>query len=209
MSEQTKQKPKGTSKTETIIGAAANKYTAVTKGLKDAVAEALKMTDLMDGYALQIADQEEKLANLKQEFENRRTQNKIDLDLAYKADQATLAEAYLNNNGLVAVKRDEYSDLQQEVADLKQNFADKVRSEVGREKAIAESRLDNEKKLFEAQYQAKEAQNLAKIQNLESQLAFANKASENWEKQLNAERQASIERSKNQSATVNVASPSK
>lgn len=212
MSDQTQAKQtkaKGTSKTEAIIGAASNKYVTVTKALKSAVDEALKMTDLMGENALRIADQEEKLSNLNTEYNNKRTQNRIDLDLAYKADQKEFADKYLQENGLIAVEKEEYDDMISEISDLKQNFEAKVKAEVGREKAIAENRLENEKRLFEAQYQAKEAQNLARISNLESSLAFANKQADTWEKQLNAERQASIERSKSQSATVNVATPTK
>jgi len=203
--QQAKQKAKGTKVTELIIGAASNKMVSATKALNDAVASAVKLTETLDENALKIADQEEKLQNLQQEFNNKKTQNKIDLDLAYKADQKEFADKYLTTNSLVAVDRKEYEELQQEIAEWEEKFQEKVNAEVGKANGIAASRIEQEKKLVEAQYQAKEAQNLAKIQNLEAQLAFVTQQAKTWESQLNSEREASIERSKNQSAVVNVA----
>lgn len=205
--QQVKQKPKGTPRTEAIIGAASNKMVTATKALNDVVSQAIKFTETMEENSLKIADQEEKLSNLKQEFDNKRTQNKIDLDLAYKADQKEFAEKYLAANGLVSVSSRELSEMKASLLEWENKFDDKVSAEVGKANGIANSKIEAERKLLDAQYQAKEAQNLAKIQNLESQLAFATKQAETWEKQLNSERAASIERSKGQTATVNVATP--
>lgn len=201
----TKVKAKGTKITESIIGAASNKMVSATKALNDAVNNALKLTATMDEQALKIADNEEKLQNLQIEYANKRTQQRIDLDLAFKADQKEFVQKYLDANELVCVNEKEYNSVISQAREWQEKFDEKVHVEVGKARGAAQRDAENEKKLLEANYQAKEAQNLARIQNLESQLAFATKQAETWEKQLNAERQASIERSKSQSATVNVA----
>jgi hypothetical protein len=191
-----KQKAKGTAKTEAIIGAASNKIVTATKSLNDAVATALKLTETLDENALKIADQEEKLANLQTEYQNKRTQQHIDLDLAYKADQKQFADQYLGANGLVAVEKDEYVALQQEVEDLKQNFAEKVKAEIGKAEGIANSKAKAAEELAQAKYEAKEAGNLAEIKNLQAQLNFANQQIQVWKTQLDEERKAGVERAK-------------
>ena len=191
-----KQKAKGTPKTEAIIGAASNKIVTATKSLNDAVAAALKLTQTLDENALKIADQEEKLQNLQTEYANKRTQQHIDLDLAYKADQKQFAEQYLAANTLVAVEKDEYVSLQQELEELKQNFNDKVRTEVGKAEGIANSRAKAAEELAQARYEAKEAGNLAEIKNLQAQLNFANQQISVWKTQLDEERKAGVERAK-------------
>lgn len=205
--EQQKQKAKGTKVTEAIIGAASNKITVATKALSDAVAKALEITKTLDENALKIADQEEKLNNLQTVYSNKNAQQKIDLELAYKANEKKFAEDYLKSHGMIAVNEADYDEVNNSLQEWEQKFSEKLRAEVSKAEAIANSKAEAARQLLEAQYQAKEAQNLAKIQNLESQLAFANKQAQSWENQLNAERQASIERSKSQSATVHVATP--
>lgn len=191
-----KQKAKGTPKTEVIIGAASNKIVTATKSLNDAVATALKLVDTLDDNALKIADQEEKLSNLNTEYSNKKTQQTIDLELAYKADKKRFVDEYLTENGLVYVERAKYDSLEQSVAEWEEKFAEKVNAEVGKAKGMAQREAESAQKLAEANYQAKEAQNLAKIQNLEAQLKFANEQTAHWQTQLNEERKASVERAK-------------
>lgn len=202
-------KAKGTKVTEGIIGAASSKIVMATKSLNDAVTTALKLTETFDENALKIADQEEKLENLSNEYSNKRTQNKIDLDLAYKADKVGFANQYLTENSLVAVGKSEFIALNNKLEEWEKTFDSKVNAEIGKAKGMADSKLVSEKALLDAQFQAKEAQNIAKINNLEFQLQSAVKQSDSWEKQLNAERQASVEKSKYNSATVNVQGPGK
>lgn len=191
-----KQKAKGTAKTEAIIGAASNKIVTATKSLNDAVSTALKLVDTLDENALKIADQEEKLANLNTEYSNKKTQQTIDLELAFKADKKRFVDEYLVENGLVYVEKAKYDSLEQAVVEWEEKFQEKVHAEVGKAKGMAERDAQNAQKLAEANYLAKEAQNLAKIQNLESQLGFANQQTAHWQNQLNEERKASVERAK-------------
>jgi hypothetical protein len=201
---QAKVKAKGTPKTESIIGAASNKMVTATKALTDAVAQAVKLTDTVNENALKIADQEDKLQGLNTEFQNRRTQHKIDLDLAYKADQAGFAQKYLTENKLTAVPATEYDQLKNSVTEWEQKFEEKVEAEVGKARGIAQSKAESDRRVTEAEYKAKEAQNLATIDSLKQQLQFANEQVASWKGQLDAERNASIERSKSNSAVVNV-----
>lgn len=189
-------KAKGTTKTEAIIGAASNKFVTAKNALQDAVAQALKLTESMDENALKIADQEDRLTGLQTEYSNKRTQMEIDLDLAFKADRKRFAEQYLVENGMIAVNKAAYEEQGFKLVEWEEKFDEKVSTEVGKAKGMAEARANDAAKLAEAQYQAKEAQNLAKIQNLEAQLSFATQQAKQWENQLNEERKASVERAK-------------
>lgn len=210
MSEQTKVKAKGTPKTEAIIGAASNKLVTATKQLNDAVTTALKLVETADEQALKIADNEEKLHNLQTEYSNKRTQQNIELELAYKADQRAFVNKYLGENGLTACETSEYFELQESIKEWQQKFDEKVSAEVGKAKGMAENAAKSAQLLAEAQYQAKEAQNLAKIQNLEAQLKFANEQTTHWQNQLNEERKASVDRAKAGAVgNINVTSPSR
>jgi len=190
----TKVKAKGTTKTEAIIGAASNKFVTAKNALQDAVTQALKLTETMDEQALKIADSEEKLNNLEMDYSNKKTQQTIELGLAYKADERKFAHEYLTSNHLVAVNDEEYMTLRNSVTEWEQKFADKVNAEVGKANGIANGKIENEKKLTEAQYQAKEAGNLAQIQNLQSQLASVKEWNMTLQGQLNAEREAGVKR---------------
>lgn len=202
----TKVKAKGTTKTEAIIGAASNKLVSATKNLSDAVAQALKLVETADEQALKIADNEEKLSNLQTDYANKKTQMEIDLGLEFKAGQAGFANRYLQDNGLVAVSRTENEKLKQDYQALQTEFDTKVNAEIGKAKGMAESQAKSNAALLDAQYQAKEAGNLAQIRNLESQLASVKEWNQTLQGQLNAERTASVDRAKASSVgSINVA----
>lgn len=198
-------KPKGTQKTETIIGTAATKLSAAVKGIQDAAQTATKLEEQLTTYNLQVTDLEGKISSLEQEYANKKQQHEIDLGLAYKAGQRQFAEKFLSEAGYIAVVVEEDKKVREELAALKANFEKEVSAKVAAATNSINSNVDNKIKLLEAEYKAREASNIAKIEQLTQQLEFANNMAAKWETQLNDERKASIERSKSQSATVNVA----
>ncbi len=201
-------KPKGTPKTEAVIGTAATKLSAAVKSILEAAQIAPKLEEQLTAYNLKVTDLEGKIAGLQQEYDNKKQQHEIDLGLQFKAAQRKFAEAFLTENGQIAVIVEEDKKVKEELAALKASFNDEVSKKVAAATNAIQSNVDNKIKLLEAEYKAKEAGNIAEIANLKSQLAFANDMANKWETQLNDERKASVERSKSQSATVNVAGQS-
>lgn len=210
MSDQTKVKAKGTPKTEAIIGAASNKFVVARKGLQDAVAEALKLTETMDEQALKIADNEEKLQNLQTEYSNKKTQQEIELGLAFRAGAKEFADKYLRDNHMIAVSIEEYDETRSQLTEFKEKFDERLNAEVGKAKGMAESQAKNAAEVARLTYEAKEAQNIAEIKNLQSQLNSVKEWNQTLQNQLNAERSASVDRAKAASVgAINVAAPSR
>ena len=175
-------------KTEAIVGTAAAKLTAATTNLKSAVETATKLVEIVETQTLQIAVQEEKLANLTTEYTNKKNQQDIELRQAFQAEQKACADTYLNDNNLVAVDKTKYQELETSLTTLKSEFDAKLASEVGKAKGIATTEAANAAKLAEAEYKAKEAGNIAKIENLQAQLIAANNTADQWKTQLDEER---------------------
>lgn len=190
-------KPKGTQKTEAIIGTAATKLSAAVKGIQEAAQTATKLEEQLTAYNLQVSDLEGKIAGLETEYSNKKQQHEIELGLQFKAAQKQFAQSFLNENGMIAVIVEEDNKVKEELAALKQNYKQDVQAQVAAATNSIQKEVDNKIKLLESEYKAKEAGNIAEIANLKSQLAFANSMAEKWEAQLKDEREASVKRSAN------------
>lgn len=195
---------KGTQKTEAIIGTAATKLAAAVKGIQEASQTAVQLEQTLTDYNLKVTDLEGKISGLEQDYQNKKAQQEFQLNLDFKTAQKQFAEKFLQENGYIAVVVEDNTKLKQDYESLKANFDKEVTSKIAAATNSIQSNVENKMKILEAEYKAKEASNLAKIEQLTQQLEFANNMAAKWEKQLNDERQASIERSKSQSATVNV-----
>lgn len=187
-------KAKGTAKTEIVIGTAATKLAAAVKSIQEAAQIPAQLEQSLTDYNLKVTDLETKITNLDQEYQNKKAQHEIDLGLAYKAAQKQFTTDFLNNNGLIAVVVEEDKKVREELAALKANFAQEVNNKVAAATSSIKGSYDNQVKISESEYKAKEAGNLAKIENLTAQLQFANEMANKWEKQLNDERDASVKR---------------
>ena len=185
---------KGTQKTELIIGTAATKLAAAVANIKGAVETATQLEQQLTDYNLKVSDLEGKIAGLEQEYANKKQQAEIDLGLQFKAAKQNFAKSFLTENGMIAVVVEEDNKVKEELASLKKSFEDEVTKRVSAATNSIQSSVNNKIALLESEYKAKEAGNLAKIENLTAQLEFANQMAAKWEKQLNDEREASVKR---------------
>ncbi len=195
----------GTAKTEVIIGTAAGKMLAATRALTDAFAQSEKIVTLLEENSLKIADSEDKLAGLKTEYERTKAEQDFQLNLEYKTNEAEFANRYLQANGKVAVDHDTFNELKEDHDKLKRDF----KSQLATETAIVKSQLEkdyaSQKALDAANNGLKEAENVARIKSLETQLTAANNMVDVWKGQLEAERNAGIKRAEaSQIGTLNV-----
>ena len=190
-------KAKGTQKTEAIIGTAATKLSAAVKGIQEAAQTASKLEEQLTDYNLRVTDLEGKIGGLEQEYANKKAQQEIDLGLSYKAAQRAFASKFLDENGMIAVVVEEDKKVRNELDTLKANYEKEVASKVAAATNSINTNIENKIKLLEAEYKAKEAQNIARIENLTSQLAFANEQAKLWKESLDAEREAGVKRSAN------------
>lgn len=200
-------KPTGTPKTETIIGTAATKLSSAVKSAKEALESVTGLEAVITENTLKVTDLENKIASLNTEYDQRNAKLAFDMDLQYKTNQKEFANQYLQEQGLIAVPVETFEKTKNELENLKKDFDSKVSAEVGKANAIKDSQMKSEKALMESEYKAKEATNLARIENLEAQLSFANEQVTMWQTALNEERKAGVERAKAASVgAVNISS---
>jgi hypothetical protein len=190
-------KAKGTAKTESIIGASANKMETAVKNIIDASSTVLpnlvkQVTDL----TLKIADGEEKVASLQNEYKVLRANQEFELMNAYRTDRERFVSTYLAENKLVSIDSQVLSQTQQELQKLKADFATSVKEEITKAEARAAAQKATEMKILDAEYRAKEAENKASITQLTSQLEFVQSQAKLWKESLDKEREAGTERQK-------------
>lgn len=189
-------KAKGTAKTEAIIGTAATKLAAAVKSITEAASTAVQLEGQLTDYNLKVSDLEGKIGSLETEYSQKKAEKEFQLGLDYKTDRQKFAEAFLKENNMVAIVVEEDTKLRTEFNALKSEFDQKVNAEIGKARGIMENQYKNQVALNEAEYKAKEAQNLATINQLKAQLEFSEKQAELWKTSLDEERKAGVERAK-------------
>lgn len=187
-------KPKGTQKTEAIIGTAASKLSVAVKSIQDAAQTAAKLEESLTDYNLKVTDLEAKIASLETVYSQKKAEQDFKLQLDYKTSQKQFAEEFLKGNNMIAVVVEEDTKLRTEYEALKREFDTRLGQEIGKAKGIADNDLKNKTALMESEYKAKEAGNIAKIENLTSQLTFANQQVTLWKEALDKEREAGVQR---------------
>lgn len=194
MSTTSPKKAVGTAKTEQVIGSAAAKLSAAVKSANDALQSVAMFENIITEKTVQVTDLENKIANLESSYAQKTAEANFKMDLAFKTNRKQFAEQYLDENDLISVSENEYVELQQELNQLKSEFNNKVNAEVGKAMGIKDAQVKAEKALLDAEYKAKEAGNIAKIENLEAQLKFANEQVALWKGALDEERKAGVQR---------------
>jgi hypothetical protein len=193
--------------TELVLGQAA-------QNIKKAVAELVTATEAVkqleskgEELTLLVANKEEAIATLDIQFKEKERQLNVDLDLSFKAHTDKVVTEYLKSVNKVAVPTSELNDMKKELDTTKANFEATVKKEVAVAVNSVKSNYESDIKLMNAEYKAKEAENLSKIGVLAEKNSFLEKQVEQLYAQLNAERSAGIERAKAGSVgSINVGS---
>lgn len=199
---------KGTKATEVVVGTAAVKLNQAVKNLQEAMASAGNLEETITGHVLKAEELEGRISDLQNTYENNKKQMAFDMDLEYKSNQKAFAEKYLSTTGLTAVPTEDWQGVNAELNNIKTEFNNKVNSEVGKVRGQLENSFKQDKQILELNFQAKEADNNAKITQKDQQIAFLTDQVNNWKSALDAERQAGIQRAQASSiGTLNVGSP--
>lgn len=192
-----KKKPsRPTVKTEVIVGAAAELAKRAANSLKESLAKFEELMSTSETQQLKIAEQEEKINELGTSYAEKLRAQEVEFDLKVKADSNKVVKELLGSQNLVAVPTEEYDALKKELSDLEKDFEDETAAAVKKETSIAYGRLENEKKLLEANFAAKEAENRAEIINLKAMNEQLREQAGLWKQSLDDERAAGIERAK-------------
>lgn len=193
--------------TELVMGKAA-------QDLHKAVAEALKATEGLntlveesENLSLKIANQESRIDELEVAYTEKERQMVLDLELKMKGRTEETVQAYLSSNRQRSISVEEFNQMELKIKEADATLTKTVATEVAKVRNEESSRFNNELKLKEAQFAANEAKNNASISVLESKVEFLEAQNKQLLDQINAERQASIERARAGSiGTLNVGS---
>jgi hypothetical protein len=197
--EQVKKAPvakKGSQKTEIIIGAGASKLTSAVTALLGVVSKIEELPATAQQMTLEVVNLEDKIVSLKTQFENEQAQQKIDLKLAYDTDRQTYVDKFLNEKGLTTIESTELNNLKQKAYRTEDDLQQTIRTEKAKAEAIAKADAQNQIKIAGLEFDKREADNTAKINQLQAQNQFLQEQVAMWKSALDSERQAGIERAK-------------
>jgi len=196
---------KGNKTTEIIIGSAASRMEAAVKALLQVAPEVEKLKTTLNSGTLEVVNLEDKIGALKQDLTNKVAQNKIELQQAYDADQKAFVDNYLQRNKLVAILETKMDELHDSLDEATTKMSENISKAVNAATSAMKKDHDNADALAKMTFEKKEAENTAKITQLESQVKFLTEQVGYWKKALEDERVAGVERAKAASiGTLNV-----
>lgn len=192
---------------ETVVGQAAASLRKSLDEVKSSVATLETLQSKLEDLGLQVVSKEERIKELDVFYVEKMRAHNVEFELKVKESSLKVVEEALAQHHLVAVPKQELAGLQTDLKDLTQSFDDKLKERVSAATGAIANNLNHEKKLLEADFKAKEAENVARISSLESQNVSLTNQVVHWQRQLDEERKASIERAKAGSiGTLNVGS---
>lgn len=184
----------GNRTTEGIIGAGAAKLNVALVALNAVVKELSNIDSVVEENTLKVVGLESTIAELEQQKKNAITQNKIEIGQQYAADEQYFIDAYLKNAGLITIKPSEVDALRKDLDNTRSSIDEQVKKEVNAQVGAIRAQYINEAKMGALEHSTKEAQNLARISQLENRAAFLEEQVTSWKGALEAERQAGVQR---------------
>lgn len=194
--EKTTKTKRATPRTELVLGAAAIKMNNALVQIKAALSQFEALNTQSEELTAKIAAQEVKLTELETKLSERKRSGEVEIDLELRTFGLSSAEAIITEAGKVSVNREKYEATLSELEALQRDFRTKLEAEKNAAISTIRKEYENATKLAEAEFKAKEATTTAKLAQNEAQITFLTEQVESWKSQLNAERSASVERSK-------------
>lgn len=187
---------KGTLKSEAIIGQGVKSTESAVKSLETAILKFAELPRQVENYSLQIAEKEDQLAQLNVELAERKRQNKLALEMDIKENQAGFIKTYLDSNGLIAITKEEHAILLADIQALKQGQKAEIEKAVAIATNSLKSQYTAETKVKEAEFAKQQAEDKSQVSQMVKEIAFLNTQVSHWQKQLEEERKASVDRAK-------------
>jgi aspartyl/asparaginyl-tRNA synthetase len=192
--------------TEVVLGKAAQQIAKAVSELNAATESVNQLASKTEDLTLQVANKEEAIAALEVEYNERKRQSDVDLQLTMKSSAERLVNEYLTSNGYVSISANELNSLRSELEQTKSTTEAQIKKEVATVASTLKSQYENEIKLIQSENKAISAENAAKIGTLATQNKFLEDQVTKLYLQLDAERAAGIERAKAGSVgSINVA----
>ncbi len=187
---------KASTGTEIVLGQAAQQITKAVLELNNSVKTVNEMALKSEELTLLVANKEQQIAELAIEFEEKKRQLNVELDLSFKADTDTVVNSYLRSTGKEAISATELQSLRNELSETKANADAQTKKELAVVVNTLKSQYENEIKLIHSENKAIFAENASKIGVLAEKNKFLDEQVGKLYLQLDAERNAGIERAK-------------
>lgn len=201
---------KRTATTELVLGQAAQQITKAVNELNAATKSVNELATAAEALTLQVANKEEAIAALEVEYNERKRQADVDLELTMKANTEKVVTTYLSTTSKVAIPSSEWTSLQKELTDVKANTEKTITTQVAAITETQRAQYENDIRFLQSENKAIAAENASKIGVLTDKNAFLEDQVTKLYLQLDAERAAGIERAKAGSVgSINVAPSSK
>jgi hypothetical protein len=192
--------------TEVVLGKAAQQIAKAVSELNAATESVNQLASKTEDLTLQVANNEEAIAALEVEYNERKRQSEVDLELTMRSSAEKLVNEHLTSNGYVSISANELNSLRSELEQTKSTTEAQIKKEVATVASTLKSQYENEIKLIQSENKAISAENAAKIGTLATQNKFLEDQVTKLYLQLDAERAAGIERAKAGSVgSINVA----
>ncbi len=201
---------KKSASTEIVLGQAAQNIVKAVSELNSATEAVNKLSSMGEELTLLVANKEEAIAALDVQFAEKARQLEVDLDLSFKANTERVVNEFLKANGKVSILSTELNALNKELAETKANADAETKKQVAIVASTMKSQHENEIKLLHSENNNKTIENTAKIGALTEKNTFLEGQVTKLYLQLDAERNAGIERAKAGSVgSINVSSDRK
>lgn len=198
----------GTPKTEQIIGTAAMKLTKAAAEIKESFDIIDKLVGAAEEVTLEITNKESKLALLDTEYAEKKRAYQVQNELDFREDRVKHVQSYLDENKMTMLTAADHTKLVSMAANNEKALKDAVSAAEAIVGNTLKRNYEADKRVMEAEFQTKEAANVAKIASLTTELLAAKAEAGRWEAALTAERAAGVERSKASAVgAVNIGQP--
>ncbi len=201
---------KANANTEIVLGAAAQQITKAVTELNNATNTVNQLASRAEELTLQVANQEDRIQALDVEYSEKERQLNVNLDLNFRANTEKVVNEHLSSVNRTSISTSELNTLRQDLEDATRNTDSLIKKEVATVANTLKGQYENEIKLIHSENKAIAAENAAKMGSLATQNTFLEQQVTKLYAQLDAERQAGIERAKAGSVgSINVSGPQK
>lgn len=186
--------PRGTQRSEVILGSASVKIGASIKALTEMFGEVGKLDSQIEENVLIITDQESKIAELSITLKNNIAQNKIELAQAYSSDKEAFVTQWLKDNSKVALDESELDELREALSNAEKVKENEIQKAVHAATGAITRNFEASKKEYELTFKAQEAENKAALGTKDEKIKFLEEQVASWKKALENEQEAGIKR---------------
>ena len=136
-----------------------------------------------------IDSKKQEIALLEEEFERKKKNGKLDVEYAVKAHKLDVASKFLSENDMTAVKTEQWSLINKELAQLKANYKSDLELTLFNERKLHEGNVASIKKELRLIQEAKEAKLQASLDQKDQQVLVLKETIKDLKRDVTAQRE--------------------